>query len=142
MDALHAASTDERVKGVIAHIGSTQNFSGLAQIQELRDAVMKFRSGFIIVSSCLRYCLTSAASACCSFLLTVFLFREKTQGRAATVAYADAFGEAGGFGTMSYYLASGFEKVGLCLQCPDSLGVLPEQTLAGGAQVCYTWCMV
>ena len=45
VDALHAASTDERVKGVIAHIGSTQNFSGMAQIQELRDAVMKFRSG-------------------------------------------------------------------------------------------------
>ena len=44
VDALHAAGADERVKGVIAHIGSTQNFSGLAQIQELRDAVMQFRS--------------------------------------------------------------------------------------------------
>ena len=43
VDALHAAGTDERVKGVIAHIGSTQNFSGLAQIQELRDAVTEFR---------------------------------------------------------------------------------------------------
>ena len=43
VDALHAAGADERVKGVIAHIGSTQNFSGLAQIQELRDAVMQFR---------------------------------------------------------------------------------------------------
>ena len=55
-------------------------------------------------------------------MLTATLLREKTQGRAATVAYADAFGEAGGFGTMSYYLASGFEKVGLCLECPNTLG--------------------
>ena len=36
--------------------------------------------------------------------------RRKALDRAVTVAYADAFGEAGGFGTMSYYLASVFDK--------------------------------
>ncbi len=30
-----------------------------------------------------------------------------------TVAYADAFGEAGIGGTLSYYLASAFDKVSL-----------------------------
>jgi hypothetical protein len=37
--------------------------------------------------------------------------REKAQGRVVTMAYADAFGEAGIGGTLSYYLASAFEKV-------------------------------
>ena len=43
------------------------------------------------------------------------------------MAYADAFGEAGGFGTMSYYLASGFEKVRKrgCMHAGD------EETHAG-----------
>ena len=37
--------------------------------------------------------------------------REKAQGSVVTMAYADAFGEAGIGGTLSYYLASAFEKV-------------------------------
>jgi hypothetical protein len=60
VDALHAAGTDERVKGVIAHIGSTQNFSGLAQIQELRDAVTEFRCALLnVLLAC------AAAYRCC-----------------------------------------------------------------------------
>lgn len=42
--------------------------------------------------------------------------REAAQGRAATLAYAETFGEAGAGGTVSYYLASAFEKVLTALQ--------------------------
>ncbi|BDA45901.1 Protease 4 [Coccomyxa sp. Obi] len=79
VEALRLASTDERVKGVIATFGANQRYQGLAQIQELRNAVTDFR--------------------------------ERAEGRVMTVAYADAFGEAGIGGTLSYYLASAFDKV-------------------------------
>ena len=107
VDALHSAGDDARVKGVIAHIGSTQQFSGLAQIQELRAAVTAFRCWGL---SC--RCRLGIVLCPQGFEGKTHIFcRLKAAGRAATVAYADAFGEAGGFGTMSYYLASGFEKV-------------------------------
>jgi protease-4 len=41
VDALHRAETDNRVVGVFAHIGSTP--MGMAQIQEIRDAIGAFR---------------------------------------------------------------------------------------------------
>lgn len=40
---LKEAGSDGRVKGVVASIGSNQSFSGLAQVQELRNAVSHFR---------------------------------------------------------------------------------------------------
>ena len=43
VEALRLASTDERVKGVIATFGANQRYQGLAQIQELRNAVTDFR---------------------------------------------------------------------------------------------------
>ena len=51
------------------------------------------------------------------------------------MAYADAFGEAGGFGTMSYYLASGFEKV-CAMHEPLYLGLLPPAAV-GSVSSCY-----
>ena len=63
----------------VATIGGNQAFSGLAQVQELRNAVADFR--------------------------------QRSSGRATTVAFADAFGEAGANGTITYYLASAFERV-------------------------------
>ena len=47
--------------------------------------------------------------------------REKTQGRLPTVAYADAFGAAGAGGTLTYYLATAFDKV--CSLLCATLGV-------------------
>lgn len=63
----------------MATIGGNQAFSGLAQVQELRNAVADFR--------------------------------QRSAGRATTVAFADAFGEAGANGTITYYLAAAFERV-------------------------------
>ncbi|CAL5221921.1 g4192 [Coccomyxa viridis] len=79
VEALKIAGSDSRVKGLTATIGANEQFMGLAQIQELRNAVADFR--------------------------------EKTQGRLPTVAYADAFGAAGAGGTLTYYLATAFDKV-------------------------------
>ena len=39
--------------------------------------------------------------------------RLKTAGRAKTAAFASAYGEAGSNGTVPYYLATAFEKVGV-----------------------------
>ena len=63
----------------VATIGGNQAFSGLAQVQELRNGVADFR--------------------------------QRSAGRATTVAFADAFGEAGANGTITYYLAAAFERV-------------------------------
>lgn len=110
MEALRLASTDERVKGVIATFGANQRYQGLAQIQELRNAVTDFRwaaDGAInhctyLMSLEQLYTVVDDALGCC---------RKRASGRVMTVAYADAFGEAGIGGTLSYYLASAFEKV-------------------------------
>ena len=41
VEALHRAATDDRVVALIARVGSAQ--MGLAQLQEVRDAVLAFR---------------------------------------------------------------------------------------------------
>ena len=41
---LREATADDRVKGVFASLGANQSFAGLAQVQELRNAVATFRS--------------------------------------------------------------------------------------------------
>lgn len=43
MQTLHAAKTDERVRGVMAVLGGRENFGGMAQLQELRNALLDFR---------------------------------------------------------------------------------------------------
>jgi protease IV len=42
VDAIDRASTDDRVKGMIAKVGAVQ--MGMAQVQELREAVQRFRA--------------------------------------------------------------------------------------------------
>ena len=41
--ALQEGGDDPRIKGVLAFIGGTQQFTGLAQIQEIRQAMQSFR---------------------------------------------------------------------------------------------------
>ena len=43
VDALHDAGEDDRVKGLVAYIGDNEGPAQLAQVQELRDAVIRFR---------------------------------------------------------------------------------------------------
>eukprot|EP00879_Flechtneria_rotunda_P028786 GHRR01031008.1.p1 GENE.GHRR01031008.1~~GHRR01031008.1.p1 ORF type:complete len:142 (+),score=42.41 GHRR01031008.1:530-955(+) len=43
LQVLHTAKTDERVRGLLAVLGDRQNFGGLAQLQELRNALLDFR---------------------------------------------------------------------------------------------------
>ena len=45
VQVLDAAKRDVRVKGVLAALGGRENFEGLAQVQELRDAVADFKAG-------------------------------------------------------------------------------------------------
>jgi protease-4 len=42
VDAIDRASTDDRVKGLVARVGAVQ--MGMAQVQELREAVQRFRA--------------------------------------------------------------------------------------------------
>jgi hypothetical protein len=42
---LHTAKQDERVRGVLAVLGGRENFGGMAQLQELRNALLDFRVG-------------------------------------------------------------------------------------------------
>ena len=44
---LREAAADNRVKGVFASLGANQAFEGLAQVQELRNAVADFRSALL-----------------------------------------------------------------------------------------------
>ncbi|KAK9846227.1 hypothetical protein WJX84_003224, partial [Apatococcus fuscideae] len=44
VNALQGGADDQRVKGVLALIGGTQQFTGLAQVQEIRKAMQEFRS--------------------------------------------------------------------------------------------------
>jgi protease-4 len=84
VEALERASEDDRVVGLVARIGAPSSMSGmisqsemtgLAVIQEIRDAVKAFGD----------------------------------KGK-FTVAYAEAFGEAGP-GNAAYYLATAFEEI-------------------------------
>ena len=59
-----------------------------------------------------RLCAT-ACDATVSLSLCGWRRREDSCERSPTVAYADAFGAAGAGGTLTYYLASAFDKVGL-----------------------------
>ena len=43
VDALHHAGTDKRVQGLVACIGRHSRSEGLAELQELRNAVHDFR---------------------------------------------------------------------------------------------------
>ncbi|KAL0021728.1 hypothetical protein WJX79_008882 [Trebouxia sp. C0005] len=43
VDALQHAGSDKRIQGVVGCIGDTQKYGGLAQVQELRNAVLGFR---------------------------------------------------------------------------------------------------
>ena len=43
VQALKIAGSDSRVKGLAARIGANEHFMGLAQVQELRNAVASFR---------------------------------------------------------------------------------------------------
>ena len=43
VNALREGADDPRVKGVLALIGGTQQFTGLAQVQEIRKAMQTFR---------------------------------------------------------------------------------------------------
>ena len=43
-EALHHAGTDTRVVALVSNIGSAEGVQGLADAQEIRDAVHDFRS--------------------------------------------------------------------------------------------------
>lgn len=43
---LQQAKGDERVRGLLAVLGGRENFGGLAQLQELRNALLDFRVSF------------------------------------------------------------------------------------------------
>jgi hypothetical protein len=40
---LQSAKGDERVRGLLAVLGDRANFGGMAQLQELRNALLDFR---------------------------------------------------------------------------------------------------
>ncbi len=48
VDALQHAGSDKRIQGVVGCIGDTQKHGGLAQVQELRNAVLGFRSALLV----------------------------------------------------------------------------------------------
>ncbi len=48
VDALYHAGSDKRIQGVVGCIGDTQTYAGLAQVQEIRNAILAFRSNFFI----------------------------------------------------------------------------------------------
>lgn len=50
VNALREGADDPRVKGVLALIGGTQQFTGLAQVQEIRQAMRDFRHALATVS--------------------------------------------------------------------------------------------
>lgn len=43
VDALHHAGSDKRIQGVVGCVGDAQKYDGLAQVQELRTAILGFR---------------------------------------------------------------------------------------------------
>jgi hypothetical protein len=53
VDALHHAGTDKRVQGLVACIGRHLSSEGLAELQELRNAVHDFRLHAGYCLSCL-----------------------------------------------------------------------------------------
>ena len=55
VDALNRAGADKRVQGIVACFGDAQQYVALAQVQELRNAVLDFR--YNVVASELPNCL-------------------------------------------------------------------------------------
>lgn len=43
VDALHGAAKDPRVAGLLVNTGAQQAFTGLAHVEELRNAILHFR---------------------------------------------------------------------------------------------------
>lgn len=43
LQVLQTAKADERVRGLLAILGDRGNFGGMAQLQELRNALLDFR---------------------------------------------------------------------------------------------------
>ena len=64
-----------------------------------------------------RWQLRTLSASACSKTARLFICgrprREDSCGRVPTVAYADAFGAAGAGGSLTYYLATAFDKVSL-----------------------------
>lgn len=48
VDALQHAGSDKRIQGMVGCIGDAQKHGGLAQVQELRNAVLGFRSALLV----------------------------------------------------------------------------------------------
>jgi len=51
MQLLQSAKADERVRGLLTVLGDRGNFAGMAQLQELRNALLDFRVRFSLVAS-------------------------------------------------------------------------------------------
>jgi hypothetical protein len=45
LQVLSSAKSDERVRGLFTVLGDRSNFGGMAQLQELRNALLDFRVG-------------------------------------------------------------------------------------------------
>lgn len=58
VDAMHRAGADKRVQGIVACFGDAQQYIALAQVQELRNAVLAFRCDEVPVN-CLDACHAS-----------------------------------------------------------------------------------
>lgn len=52
MQLLQSAKADERVRGLLTVLGDRGNFAGMAQLQELRNALLDFRVRLSLVTSC------------------------------------------------------------------------------------------
>ncbi|GFR43286.1 hypothetical protein Agub_g4351, partial [Astrephomene gubernaculifera] len=83
VSALRQAAGDERCRGLVAQLGGREQLGGLATVQELRDALLSFRTA------------TAAARG----------------SPAPTAAFSASFGEAGGSGMAPYLLATACERV-------------------------------
>jgi hypothetical protein len=44
VNMVEEAAGDNRVRGIYARFGANQSFDGLAQVQEIRDAITRYRS--------------------------------------------------------------------------------------------------
>ncbi|KAI8464184.1 MAG: peptidase family S49-domain-containing protein [Monoraphidium minutum] len=93
--ALDEAKRDARVQGLLALLGDREQFAGLAQVQELRDALIDFRGRMAQVQE-LRDALID--------------FRRHAGARAPAVAFSNSLGEGGTNATAMVYLASAFDR--------------------------------
>ena len=132
VEVVRAAGSDVRVGGLLGLLSSqAEGGMGLAQVQEVRDAVTEFRrvSRPVLATEGADNHAPPARAAWRlrphpgrprprwhSYLivpthaLNLACRRRSALRGAATVAYTDAFGEAGG-GTATYYLATAFDFI-------------------------------